>query len=91
MSKRAFRKYFEWIDDTIYIRSKGALRDTHELGDLLGWWVENWHELNTIVEDNKNLRAELHALWAKHSRLLDHLGLEDVTMPSEQIIRKKKP
>lgn len=41
-------------------------------------------------ETDDRFRDELHGLWAKHNRLLEYLGLEDVTEPEKKVIRKKR-
>lgn len=88
MSKRAFKKYFEWIGDTIYIRVNGQ-NTTTRLDELLTWFHDNRHDLEP-TDQVEHLKDELHALWDKHNRLLTYLELEDVTMPQTKTIRKIK-
>lgn len=86
MSKRVFKRYFEWIGDTIYIRIDG--RDTTtSLDSLLRWFKEHRYD---YIDNSKvvRLEEELHALWGKHNRLLAYLKLEDVVMPQKKLIRK---
>lgn len=87
MSKRQFKRYFEWIGDTIYIRVKGE-NTTTKLDSLFEWYHVN--QLNLYSAKRMDtLRDELHTLWDKHNRLLNHLGLEDVTEPEHKIILNK--
>jgi hypothetical protein len=45
-------------------------------------------EFESMRQATARNRSEIYALWDKHNRLLKHLGLEDVVMPEEKIIRE---
>lgn len=89
MSKRHFKRYFEWIGNTIYIRVDGK-NTTTQLDDLLMWYHDNQYNLGTTSVRLNRLIDQLNTLQDKHARLLDYLELEDTISPEFKVVHKIK-
>lgn len=76
--KRLFKKYFEWVGDSIYIK----VRDNEtavNLKSLFEWWEENVYDpptADSIARVKANLDDDDDAILDKLDALYEYLGLE---------------